>query len=472
MKANPDPKDAGNRALPQSITPPWSSPSVSAEERRRFFDEVATPGNLRRMFWFIIICLPISVGFFISNLLSLHESSINIWSIFDISLAGVFLILNGIARRKGPAFRYGHALVLTYYVYTLASMDGYYFTTYFRFGENTTYVLGMVMAAVLFRLPPRQFLTLLFANHAIFMVLAFHFKQSSESLLAMMIGGLDALIVACIAAWFLFAREWGDFMKQRVIAERNRELAAANALLQRSNEEMNEIMAIAAHDLRSPLYSMKNWFELLSQQQEWQEKSRAEVLTECGRSCGDMLALIGRLLEAHAAETLSAHLPERVNLHPLLENCLRKVHRQGERRNIRFALDIPDGEIVMETDPEALGQAIDNLLDNAVKFSPDSSLVEVAVSRSQDHCRIEIRDEGIGVAQKDQEKLFHKFYRGRNRSPCGSLGAGLGLFIVRRLMENLGGSVICQSRSPHGSIFRIELPFSLTSEPCTASGMR
>ncbi|HWL52935.1 MAG TPA: HAMP domain-containing sensor histidine kinase [Chthoniobacteraceae bacterium] len=448
---------------PTPAPPPgasWSSRSVSDAERRRFFDEIATPGNLRRMFWLIVICLPISLGFFISNLLSLHEHALNPWLLFDLSLAGVFLVLNGIARKKGPAFRHGHTLVLAYYIYTLASMDGYYFTAFSRFGENTVYVLGMMMAAVLFRLPPRQFFTLLLTNHAIYIALSFHFKRNDDGVLSAMIGGLDALVVACIAAWFLFAREWGDFLKQRVIEERNRELAAANALLQRNNEEMNEIMAIAAHDLRSPLHSMKSWFELLGEQEAWRREPYAEVVTECGRACGGMLGLIARLLEAHAAETRSGPCLEKVAAGRLLEASLRKVEMAGKLRNVRFTTDFPGDGLTLETDPEALAQAVDNLLDNALKFSPAGSQVEVALFRAENRCRIEIRDEGSGVAEKDREKLFHKFHRGRNRPHGGAIGAGLGLFIVERLMEHLGGTVTHHPRPGRGSVFRLELPLS------------
>ena len=443
------------------ITRRWSAPSVSLGERRHFFDEVVTPGNLKRMFWLIVACLPISIAFFIENLLALREEAMNPWLIFDIGLAGGFLWLNKVAQRKGAAFRHGHKLVLVYYAYTLASMTGYYFSAFPRFGENAVYALGPIMAAILFRLPPRQFLSLLLINHTVFTTLVFTSGRSMESTMAALICGLDAVVISCLAAWFLFAKEWDDFQKERVIAERNRELALANAILKRNQEEMNEIMAIAAHDLRSPLQGMKAWLDLLGPQDEWKREPYAGVVSGCGRACGDMLSLVGRLLDAHTAETRETELElRRIDVRCVVEGTIGRNHIPAEQRNVRLEAILPAERIEITTDPEALEQAMDNLLSNALKFSPSGSSIEVAVLQSGETCLIEIRDSGPGLAEQDVARLFRKFHRGRNRPPGKEAGTGLGLFIVRQLMEKLGGSVAYQPRVPQGAIFRLELPLS------------
>src|SRR5690606_17412363 len=154
-----------------------------------------------------------------------------------------------------------------------------------------------------FRLPPREFVPLFVVNHAVFCLLVVSAMDlKGNRLFASLLGGLDAFLVSCLAAYFLYSREWKLFRKERLLAERNRELAQANALLHQRHEEMNEVMAITTHDLRSPLLNIRQLFELLKTEKEWREAPYQRVLTECGNACEDMLGLIRRLLDAHAAE--------------------------------------------------------------------------------------------------------------------------------------------------------------------------
>ncbi len=439
----------------------WSNPIVDKEERALFLREI-TAGNLRRMLWLIAICLPISIGVFIYNFLHLHVSGLIPWLFLDIIPGLIFLGLTLLAIRRTLPIRFHRGLILTYYVYCLTIMDGYYFSTLANVGENGAHTIGLMIVAVLFRLPPREFLTILIVNHALFTAGILVMKRSVTGASQLLVIGLDSFVIAVLAAWFLFNKEWDDFQKGRVIAQRNRELAVANARLRLHNEEMNEIMAIAAHDLRSPLYNVKALLDLFLTREEWKRPPYAAALTEVGRACGGMLTLVGRLLEAHAAEhgrgKNDGDRAQRIDADKVIENAVVKVRSAAETKEVCIETQFPQQGVTLETDPEVLEQALDNLLSNALKFSPRGTRVLVLLAKKEESCHIEIHDEGCGIPENERAKLFGKFQRGTNRPENGEPGTGLGLFIVRQLMENLGGSVHYEPRSPAGSIFRLQLP--------------
>ncbi len=436
----------------------WGNRAVPREERIAFLEEI-TAGNLRRMLWFILICLPISLGIFIANRSSWHQGQIDLWGMFDIFLAFVFLGLTLLGRKRMGPLWWRRSLVLAYYVYCLIAMTGYYFAGLSRFGENQSYTLGVVMVSVLFRIPPREFFSLLLANHLVFSLLLWFSKTGSDRILVALLGGLDTLVVGCMAAHFLFAKEWQDFQNGRLLARRNREMEAANAQLKQHNEEMNEIMAIAAHDLRSPLFNVQGLFELLKVQEEWRREPYRNVLEQCGQAFDGMLGLIKRLLEAHAAEHGADVIePRRIDAKGFVEERVGQFAAMAKARAVCLETELPGEEIEIETDPGALEQALDNLLANAIKFSPSGARVKVALFQKESVCCIEVADEGPGIPEKERGRLFRKFYKGRNRPRDGAPGAGLGLFIVWQVMMNLGGEVVQEPRPPHGSLFRLKLP--------------
>jgi signal transduction histidine kinase len=145
----------------------------------------------------------------------------------------------------------------------------------------------------------------------------------------------------------------------------------------------------------------------------------------------------------------------------LREVCTAAVERcQGaaERKEQRIALRLPDGSAVARIDAGALGQVLDNLLLNAVKFSPWGTGVSCEMAASAGCWRIEVRDEGPGVPAGERARLFHKFNRGSARPTAGESSSGLGLFIVKTLAEAMHGRVDYLAGERGGAVFRVTLP--------------
>jgi two-component system phosphate regulon sensor histidine kinase PhoR len=125
--------------------------------------------------------------------------------------------------------------------------------------------------------------------------------------------------------------------------------------------------------------------------------------------------------------------------------------------NIGFSIDAPH-EVTIECDAARLRQVVLNLLDNAVKFSPDGGLIAIAIRAASGVATIEVRDEGIGIPAAAQARIFEKFFRVDPEMRLGIGGSGLGLYISRELVERMNGRLRVQSSPGGGATFAIELP--------------
>jgi signal transduction histidine kinase len=133
----------------------------------------------------------------------------------------------------------------------------------------------------------------------------------------------------------------------------------------------------------------------------------------------------------------------------------KEVHSRGVQ--IDFAADRP-GELLLQADAEALGHALWNLLDNAVKYSIEPGSVQVSVARKPHSIVISVKDQGIGIPQREQRNIFRKFVRGEQVGKLGIKGTGLGLAIVAHIVEAHGGTIEVESEEGKGSTFRLVLP--------------
>jgi signal transduction histidine kinase len=131
----------------------------------------------------------------------------------------------------------------------------------------------------------------------------------------------------------------------------------------------------------------------------------------------------------------------------------------AQRKRIVIESLAPEVPVPLTTDFAALQQVIDNLLGNALKYSPPDSRVELVLEANPTHCRFEVRDQGQGVKSEEREKIFEKFRRGSTRPTQGEESIGLGLWIVRRLVTSLHGRVWCES-GPNdiGATFIVDVP--------------
>ena len=232
------------------------------------------------------------------------------------------------------------------------------------------------------------------------------------------------------------------------------ELAASNEELAHLNNEKTEFLGMAAHDLRNPLTAVIGFADLLQMDPSPRTASSAAHIASAGRR---MLELIKDLLDANAIEAgVYASNIEPHDLRALVEAGLQHHHSASERKQIPLVLE-EGSPCWAQTDRKAALQIIDNLVSNALKYSPSGSQVTLQVREVNDWVEFAVHDQGPGIGEADQKKLFQKHTKLTARPTGGESSVGLGLSIVKRLAEAMGGSVGCQSQLGTGSTFYLRL---------------
>lgn len=317
------------------------------------------------------------------------------------------------------------------------------------------YSLVYLACAVFFLISPRRFALIGLLTFAIFVswVLASPLDQFEQ---------VNTLFNAGLAVAFGMMGRWGlDRLEQineeqkRRIAEQNAALLVMNERLQRNNDELNGLMAVAAHDLRSPLFGLGNLLELASARPPQSAEGWQDVLKAAGTSIASMQTLISRVLEAHEAETSSAMTLQKVDLQAALRHAVARNRPTAERHAIQLYLDLSVHPVVALAQPDALEQVLDNLISNAIRFSPAGSQIDLQAGEGE-RPSISVLDRGIGVAEGERVALFGKFKRGAGRPLNGQWGSGLGLYIVKTITGAMEANVSYLPRDGGGSVFRVE----------------
>jgi len=250
------------------------------------------------------------------------------------------------------------------------------------------------------------------------------------------------------------------------------ELAATNERLVYLNNEKTEFLGIAAHDLRAPLTVILGNAELLQIYKE--DPAQAGQLREAiVISAERMRDLINNLLDVNTIEEGKyASNIEKCDLGLLTRQCVEYNLPNAARKQIRIdTARVVD--VFAAADNAAAAQILDNLLSNAIKYSPYNTTICVSAGRDQKKAFISVRDEGPGISEEDQKKLFQKYSRLSARPTGGESSTGLGLAIVKRLAEAMAGTIRCDSTLGSGTTFTLLLPFlpggATVKKPATAT---
>jgi signal transduction histidine kinase/ligand-binding sensor domain-containing protein len=235
-------------------------------------------------------------------------------------------------------------------------------------------------------------------------------------------------------------------------------LTAANLELRIINEQKSRFLGIAAHDLRNPLSGIILTAEQLLEEDDESRKPRElRRIIEQARS---MTELIGRFLDVTALETGSIQ----VHLEPMDLVEFVRVHAQAfqahaEAKAIRLELLLPEaGPLLVRSDLKLLAQILDNLLSNALKFSPRDRTVRVRVEDAGRTGRLRIEDQGPGLSKEDLSRVFGWFAKLSATPTAGESSLGLGLSIVKNMVDATGGSIRVESAPGEGATFIVDLP--------------
>jgi signal transduction histidine kinase/ligand-binding sensor domain-containing protein len=309
--------------------------------------------------------------------------------------------------------------------------------------------------------------------------------------------GLYALLLAFVLERVMWWREqrqrrafWYEQQEREaaIIKEKNAELARANEELQRLNAEKNEILGIAAHDMKNPLSAIMMYAELIHETTHEIEgaASNHEPVKRIQDSTNGvvnvahrMFDMVKNLLDMNALEEGRIRLDiVKIDIVELCATVLSLHKQRAFQKGITLHWQIPqDKRVYALADYRALMHCVDNLLSNALKYSPSNTNVYVtaqAPNHSHSNVRLTVQDEGPGLTAADQEQLFQKFVRLSARPTGGESSTGLGLSIVKKFVESMNGRVYCDSapeQGKRGATFVIELPSAPAPQEGTEPAM-
>ena len=227
---------------------------------------------------------------------------------------------------------------------------------------------------------------------------------------------------------------------------------------ERTNELRRRFVADVSHELRTPIASVRAAVETLVASGEVPD-GLSRFLEIIQRQAGEMEALVSDLIDLSQIE--SGTIPLRMGpepMAPLLLDVTRGLESAAKSRDVEVVLDAPRG-LVVRGDGRRLAQVFRNLLDNAIKYSPTSSRVDVTASADgRGHVVVRVADRGIGIPLADQEKIFQRFYRVDPSRSKSTPGTGLGLAIVKHLLLLHEGAIQVVSEPGKGSTFTVTLP--------------
>ncbi|CAN5730977.1 hybrid sensor histidine kinase/response regulator LadS [soil metagenome] len=245
------------------------------------------------------------------------------------------------------------------------------------------------------------------------------------------------------------------------VALRTTELAQAISSLRQLNNEKNEFLGIAAHDLKNPLTSMIGMTELLlNVEPQLPAAQQRHCLERISKNGHRMMHIISNLLEVNALEGgYTQFALKTLNLTELLAYVAEDYEDSANAKNIRLQLG-STAPVWVVADREVLFQVLDNLVSNAVKYSPRGKTIWLSTGADHGDGYCQVRDEGAGLSDADQEHLFERFVRLSSQPTAGEHSSGLGLSIAKKLAEAMHGSIRCDSRLGAGSSFIVNLPLA------------
>ena len=244
----------------------------------------------------------------------------------------------------------------------------------------------------------------------------------------------------------------------------NSDLLASNTALRQASEMKSQLLSIASHDMKNPLTAIREFARILREESD--QTHQLELLDMIFDSSNDMLALISQLLDSAALEGGNLEVArEQTDLVDLAERVVERNVRMADRKGQVIHMTMDDAEAcAISVDGERIREAMDNLISNAIKYSPLKSNIYVSMSRQRGEVVFSVRDEGPGLTDEDHSRVFGKFRKLSARPTGGETSTGLGLSIVKQIIELHGGRVFAEGEPGKGSTFTFVVP-DLASDP-------
>jgi len=236
------------------------------------------------------------------------------------------------------------------------------------------------------------------------------------------------------------------------------ELAKLNTRLENLERERSQFIRLVTHELRAPVAAIQSYLRLILDGYVPSEKQRA-IIEKSERRALEQLALISDLLDlARLQEKREEEKVMSVDVADVLQGVTDLMQARAQEKDLLFSVEIEPGVPPVQANPEHIKQLWTNLISNAIKYTEPGGIVVVSLSQNPNYVVGVVRDTGIGMAPEQLAHIFEEFYRTEEAKVMEHQGTGLGLTIVKRIVESYGGRVWVESEKGKGSKFSFALP--------------
>ena len=244
----------------------------------------------------------------------------------------------------------------------------------------------------------------------------------------------------------------------KLLIRRDLALSRANEQLQALDQAKSEFISVAAHQMRTPLSAVK-WILYMANLDQFKDESeRRDFLRKATESTDRMISLVNDLLEVDHIESGKDHfvfLP--VNCADLVQSVVSDLAALAAGQGVNITVSMGTNNTVVG-DSTKLRGLFQNLIENAVKYTPSGGTVQISSTEEDKFISIVVKDSGIGIPDNQKDQIFSKFFRAPNALKTQTVGSGLGLFIAKEIVERHGGKIWFESKINEGTTFFINLP--------------
>lgn len=224
------------------------------------------------------------------------------------------------------------------------------------------------------------------------------------------------------------------------------------------DQSRSQFVSNASHELKTPLTTMKILLENLIYQPDMPAELREEFMQDMNHEIDRLTSVVTDLLTLTQSDSHQTPLRlTQVDLSALAEDTVHLLRPAAEKRDQALTADIAPG-VIITCDQGKVGQIIHNLIDNALKYTPDGGDIHLTLSAERSHALLTVTDNGVGIPEEDQKHIFERFYRVDKARSRATGGTGLGLSIVHEMVTMHGGEITVESQPGQGSTFMVRLP--------------
>jgi signal transduction histidine kinase len=232
-------------------------------------------------------------------------------------------------------------------------------------------------------------------------------------------------------------------------------------IIEELDKEKQQIISIVSHDIKAPLNRIFALVQLLHLGEENFTLDQQQYLDKIHQVVADGLSMIRNLVDYRNLEYRKIEIhEEEINVNNFMTSTVRNFKTLAGKKNIHLHINTTE-EVVITSDNQCLSRVADSLISNAIKFSSEGKEIFVAVKSENNHVEISVRDEARGFTTEDMDKLFSKFQKLSAKPTSGESTTGLGLYIAKKMLDKINGTITCETKEGIGSTFTVSLPKKL-----------